>query len=78
MRSPSSVTASRAARDCAAGVKLSVYHHPLLAPDGLLPRRLFAQGVNYARKGEGTMVEDGSLYTLPTESKDIQIGTMGK
>lgn len=36
-----------------AGVKLLVFYHLLPSPDGFLPRRLFAQGVNEARQGDG-------------------------
>ena len=58
----------------AAGVKLLVFYHLLPAPDGWLPRRLFAQGISEARQGEWTMADDGSLYTLPIGSKEIQRG----
>lgn len=61
-----------------AGVKLLVYYHLLPAPDGGLPRRLFAQGVNDARRGEWTIADDGSLYTLPIGSSDVQIGRVSK
>jgi ribonuclease Z len=57
-----------------AGVKLLVFYHLLPAPDGALPRRLFAQGVNETRKGKWTIADDGSLYTLPIGSKEIQTG----
>jgi ribonuclease Z len=57
-----------------AGVKLLVYYHLLPAPDGLLPRRLFAQGVNDVRRGDWTIADDGSLYTLPIGSRDVQDG----
>jgi len=57
-----------------AGVKLLVYYHLLPAPDGFLPRRLFSQGVDQARRGDWTIADDGSLYTLPIGSKDVQIG----
>lgn len=57
-----------------ANVKLLAFYHLLPAPDGFLPRRLFASGVNSVRKGDWTMSEDGSLYTMPLGSKDVQIG----
>ena len=57
-----------------AGVKLLVFYHLLPAPDGWLPRRVFAQGINQARTGEWTIADDGSLYTLPIGSADIQRG----
>jgi ribonuclease Z len=60
----------------AAGVKLLVYYHLLPAPDGWLPRRLFAHGVDAVRVGEWTIADDGSLYTLPLGSGDVQIGRM--
>src|SRR5262245_38794928 len=59
-----------------AGVKLLVYYHLLPAPDGFLPRRLFASGVNQVRKGGWTMADDGSLYTLPLGSKEVRMGRM--
>jgi ribonuclease Z len=57
-----------------AGVKLLVFYHLLPAPDGFLPRQLFAQGVDAVRRGDWTMADDGSLYTLPLGSRDIRIG----
>ncbi|MBX7187246.1 MAG: hypothetical protein K1Y01_19040, partial [Vicinamibacteria bacterium] len=57
-----------------ARVKLLVFYHLLPAPDGLLPRRLFAQGLNAARKGEWTIADDGSLYTLPIGSGEVREG----
>jgi hypothetical protein len=46
----------------------------LPSPDGFLPRRLFAQGINEARRGDWTMGDDGSLYTLPIGSAMVQMG----
>jgi len=60
-----------------ANVNLLVFYHLLPAPDGFLPRRLFAQGVNEARKGDWTIADDGSLYTLPFGSKEVRIGSTG-
>lgn len=57
-----------------AGVKLLVYYHLLPAPDGFLPRRLFSQGVDEARRGDWTIADDGSLYTLPIGSNEVRIG----
>ncbi len=57
-----------------ADVKLLVYYHLLPAPDGFLARRLFSNGVNDVRKGDWTMAEDGSLYTLPLGSDNVRIG----
>lgn len=59
-----------------AGVGLLVYYHLLPAPDGFLTRRLFASGVNAVRKGDWTIAEDGSLYTLPLGSKEVRTGRM--
>lgn len=58
----------------AAGVKLLVFYHLLPAPDGWLPRRVFAQGIGEARKGEWTIADDGSLYVLPIGSSEILRG----
>lgn len=57
-----------------ADVKLLVFYHLLPAPDGLLQRRLFAQGIDDARRGEWAMADDGSLYTLPIGSTDVRVG----
>jgi ribonuclease Z len=57
-----------------AGVKLLVFYHLLPAPDGFLPRRMFAQGVKEVRRGDWNLAEDGSLYTLPIGSEEIRIG----
>ena len=57
-----------------AGVKLLVFYHLLPAPDGWLPRRVFAQGISQARHGDWTIADDGSLYTLPIGSTGIQRG----
>jgi ribonuclease Z len=64
--------AARVAND--AGIELLVVYHLLPAPDGLLPRRVFGQGVNEARKGDWTIADDGSLYTLPLGSQEVRIG----
>lgn len=57
-----------------AKVKLLVYYHLLPAPDGFLTRRLFSNGVNNVRDGEWTIAEDGSMYTLPLNSRSVRIG----
>lgn len=64
--------AARTAND--AGVQLLVFYHLLPSPDGLLPRRLFAAGVNDVRPEGWTIADDGSLYTLPIGSSEILIG----
>jgi ribonuclease Z len=57
-----------------AAVGLLVYYHLSPAPDNFLMRRLFASGVNTVRAEDWTIAEDGSLYTLPLDSKEILIG----
>jgi ribonuclease Z len=66
--------AARIAND--ANVKLLVFYHLLPAPDGFLPRRLFASGVGAVRRGNWTMADDGSLYTLPIGSSEVLKGTI--
>ncbi len=61
-----------------ANVKLLVFYHLLPAPDGWLLRRLFAQGVSEARRGDWTLADDGSLYTLPIGSSEVQIGRVAR
>jgi ribonuclease Z len=61
-----------------AEVKLLVFYHLLPSPDGVLPRRLFAQGINDARRGEWTIADDGSLYTLPLGSDEIRMGRVSE
>ena len=57
-----------------AQVRLLAFYHLLPAPDGFLPRRLFTQGIDQARRGDWTMADDGSLYTLPIGSTQIHVG----
>jgi ribonuclease Z len=57
-----------------AGVKLLAFYHLLPAPDGFLARRLFAHGVAEVRRGDWTIADDGSLYTLPLGSDEVRIG----
>jgi ribonuclease Z len=61
----------------AAGVKLLAFYHLLPAPDGFLTRRLFASGVDAVRPSGWTIAEDGSLYTLPIGSSEVQAGRIG-
>lgn len=56
-----------------ANVKLLVYYHLLPAPDGFLPRRLFAAGVNQVRDRGWEIADDGRLYTLPLGNGEIRI-----
>jgi ribonuclease Z len=55
-----------------ARVKLLVFYHLLPSPDGPLARRLFSQGVDEIRQGDWTIAADGSLYTLPIGSTEIE------
>lgn len=57
-----------------AGVRLLAFYHLLPAPDGMLARRVFALGVDDARRGDRTIADDGSLYTLPIGSDRVVIG----
>jgi ribonuclease Z len=69
------ITPEQAARIAnQAGVRLLAFYHLLPAPDGVLARRLFAQGISEARQGEWTIADDGTLYTLPLGSTRIQVG----
>jgi ribonuclease Z len=61
-----------------AQVKLLAFYHLLPAPDGFLMRRLFGQGVSEARRGDWTIADDGTLYTLPIDSTQIQIGRINE
>jgi ribonuclease Z len=73
------ITPEQAARIAnEAGVKLLVYYHLLPAPDGLIPRRLFADGVDAVRQGDWTIADDGSLYTLPLGSDRVAVGHVGR
>jgi hypothetical protein len=56
-----------------AGVMLLVFYHLAPAPDNFLTRRLFGHGVKEVRKGDWNLAEDGSLYTLPLGSSEIQL-----
>ena len=60
-----------------AGVKLLVFYHLLPAPDTLLTRRLFAQGIDDVRPAGWTLADDGSLYTLPLGQDDVLVGRIG-
>jgi ribonuclease Z len=57
-----------------AHVKLLVYYHLAPAPDGFLPRRLFAREISGARQGDWLIADDGSLVTLPLGSDEVRIG----
>jgi ribonuclease Z len=61
-----------------AQVKLLAFYHLLPAPDGPLARRVFANGIDAARKGEWTFADDGSLYTLPIGSREVWTGMMAE
>ena len=57
-----------------AKVKLLVFYHLLPSPDNLLTRRLFSNGISEVRRGEWTIADDGSLYTMAIGSRDVRIG----
>ena len=59
-----------------AHVKLLAFYHLLPSPDNFLTRRLFANGVDEVRRGGWTIADDGSLYTLPIGSQEVQIGSI--
>lgn len=61
----------------AAGVRHLAYYHLAPAPDGFLMRRLFAAGIDEIRPDNWTIAEDGSLYTLPLDSEEVRIETIG-
>jgi ribonuclease Z len=61
-----------------AQVRLLVLYHLLPAPDNPIMRRLFGHGVAQVRKGDWTIADDGSLYTLPLGSADVQIARIGE
>jgi hypothetical protein len=42
----------------------------------VLARRVFARGLDEARRGDWTFADDGSLYTLPLGSTAVRIGVM--
>ena len=69
------ITPEQAARIAnQAGVKHLAFYHLLPAPDGFLPRRLFAQGLSEARQCDWTIADDGSLYTLPLGTAEVRVG----
>lgn len=57
-----------------AGAKLLVLYHLIPAPDNAILKSIFTRGLDRARSGDWDLAEDGSLYTLPVDSKDIRIG----
>jgi ribonuclease Z len=59
-----------------ANVKLLAFYHLLPSPDNFLTRRLFANGIDEVRRGGWTIADDGSLYTLPIGSEEVQIGSV--
>jgi ribonuclease Z len=61
-----------------AGAKLLAFYHLLPSPDGVLARRLFARGIDEVRRGAWTIADDGSLYTLPIGSTEIEIGQVAE
>ncbi len=72
------ITPEQAARIAnEARARLLVFYHLLPAPDGALPRRVFAQGIDEARDGDWAIGEDGSLYTMPIGSQEVHVGRIG-
>jgi ribonuclease Z len=67
--------AARLAND--AGARHLAFYHLLPAPDGWLPRQLFARGVNEVRPSDWTIADDGTLYTLPLGSDEVRVGRIG-
>ena len=57
-----------------ANVKHLAFYHLLPAPDNVLTRRLFTQGINAARTGDWSITEDGNLYVMPIGSSEIRVG----
>lgn len=67
--------AARLAND--AGVDHLAFYHLSPSPDGFLPRRLFASGVDAVRPSDWSIVEDGDLFTLPLGGDELRFGRMG-
>jgi ribonuclease Z len=61
-----------------ADAKLLAFYHLLPAPDNGLARRVFGHGVDERRKGDWTIADDGSLYTMPIGSTDVRIGRVAE
>ena len=60
---------------CQPGERAAARLLPLSAtPHGFLQRRLFFSGVGEVRRGDWTIADDGSLYTLPVGSTEIRAG----
>jgi ribonuclease Z len=59
-----------------ARVKLLVFYHLFPGPDGFLTRHLFTNGSSRALRGDWTLADDGSLYTMPLGSNEVRIGRM--
>lgn len=54
------------------------FYHLLPAPDSTLARRVFARGVDQIRKGDWTIADDGSLYSMPVGSARVSIDRVVK
>jgi ribonuclease Z len=68
--------AARIAND--AHVRLLVFYHLLPSPDNFLTRRLFGDGVSQVRRGDWTIADDGSLYTMPFGSSEVRVGRVSE
>lgn len=55
-----------------AGAKLLVYTHVVPPPDNFMTRRIFLRGVSNVRSKGVALGEDGYLFTLPLNSKEIK------
>jgi len=62
----------------AAGARLLVFYHLLPSPDGPVARSVFAQGLDGTRRDGWAIAEDGSLYTLPLGSREVEQGRIGR
>ncbi|MDZ4373775.1 MAG: MBL fold metallo-hydrolase [Phenylobacterium sp.] len=57
-----------------ANVRLLALYHLLPAPDNPLLKAIFRRGLNETRKGAWHIADDGTLYTLPLNATDVDIG----
>jgi ribonuclease Z len=57
-----------------ARVRHLAFYHLLPAPDGWLPRQLFARGVNRVRAEGWSIADDGKLYTMPFGENSVRVG----
>jgi ribonuclease Z len=73
------ITPAQAARIAnEARVKLLVFYHLLPSPDSRLTRRVFSNGISEVRRGDWTIADDGSLYTMAIGSSEVRMGRVGE